>query len=313
MRCLVTGCAGFIGSQLTESLLAENNEVTGVDCLNDNYPSSQKLANLERALNWDTFTFVAIDLARGNLETLVDECDVVFHLAGEPGVRASWGSRFSTYVRNNITATHVLLQTLADMPGRRLVYASSSSIYGQAETFPTPEDVIPKPFSPYGITKLSGEQLCQAYNANYNVDTVCLRYFSVYGPRQRPDMAFTIFCQAALKGTPITVFGDGQQTRDFTFVGDIVHATRTAAIIPQAEGGVYNVGGGTQVSLAEAIEILRGIAGRPIDVNYRDVEKGDVRNTGADTSAAKRDLGFLPTTDFTDGLGAQFEWMRRIC
>src|SRR5919198_2279749 len=194
MRALVTGCAGFIGSHLTESLLEDGVEVVGVDCFNDNYARPQKLKNLDRATEWRNFEFVPIDLARGDLHDLVGEVDTVFHLAAEPGVRASWGDRFELYVRNNVLATQQLLEAASRSPDNRFVFASSSSIYGEAEHFPTPESVTPKPFSPYGVTKLGAEHLCQAYNRNHGVDVVTLRYFSVYGPRQRPDMGFHKFC-----------------------------------------------------------------------------------------------------------------------
>src|SRR6266516_456502 len=196
----------------------------GVDCFNANYGRRQKLRNIERSRQWDEFDFVPIDLARGDLEDLVSECDTVFHLAAEPGVRKSWASRFEQYVRNNIVATQHLLEATRRTPEKRVVYASSSSIYGQAETLPTPESVVPAPYSPYGMTKLSGEHLCGMYHANHGLDTVCLRYFSVYGPRQRPDMAFNIFCRAAASGEAIAVFGDGRQSRDFTYVSDVVAA-----------------------------------------------------------------------------------------
>src|SRR4051794_1145653 len=221
MRALVTGCAGFIGSHLTESLLADGASVVGVDCFNDNYGRREKIGNLEQARDWEAFDFVPIDLARGDLQDIVVDCDVVFHLAAEPGVRASWGSRFETYVRNNVVATQHLLDAVTASRAK-LVYASSSSVYGQAETFPTREDALPAPFSPYGVTKLTAEHLCQTYFANFGVEAVSLRFFSVYGPRQRPDMAFNIFCRAILEGRPLNVYGDGGQTRDFTYVADVV-------------------------------------------------------------------------------------------
>jgi len=308
MRTLVTGCAGFIGSHLTESLLADGHVVLGVDCFNDNYGRRDKLENLAHAQQWDGFEFVPVDLSRGDLHDLVEECDVVFHLAAEPGVRASWSGRFETYVRNNVVATQHLLEAARRVPERRVVYASSSSVYGQAEQLPTAEDVLPQPFSPYGMTKLAAEHLCGLYHANYGVETVSLRYFTVYGPRQRPDMAFNIFCRAALAGETITIYGDGSQTRDFTFVGDIVAATRAAAEAPGVAGRVFNVGGGSRVSIRETLEIIEGCAGRPLDVRYLDEQRGDVRDTGADTSAARADLGFAPTVSLREGLEAQFAW-----
>jgi nucleoside-diphosphate-sugar epimerase len=309
MRALVTGCAGFIGSRLTETLLQDGDHVVGVDCFNENYGRSEKLRNIEHAREWNEFEFVPIDLSRGELQDLVADCDVVFHLAAEPGVRASWGTRFDAYLRNNVLATQHLLEAARSWPDKRFVYASSSSIYGQAETLPTPEDVTPQPFSPYGTTKLAGEHLCQLYHGNYGVQTVSLRYFSVYGPRQRPDMAFSTFCRAVVRGERITVFGDGRQTRDFTYVDDVVAATRAAAAAKGVEGGVYNVGGGSRISLADAIELLGELAERPLEVDNLAAQEGDVRDTGADIERARRDLGFDPQTDFATGLAAELEWV----
>jgi UDP-glucose 4-epimerase len=310
MRALVTGCAGFIGSHLTDSLLADGHDVVGVDCFNDNYDRRTKRSNLELAQQWESFDFVPIDLARGNLEELVDEVDLIFHLAAEPGVRSSWGGRFESYVRNNILATQRLLETVNERdPSKRVVYASTSSVYGHAEKLPTAEDTLPQPYSPYGVTKLAAEELCQLYWGNHGVHTVSLRFFSVYGPRQRPDMAFNHFCRAALRGEPLHVFGDGEQTRDFTFVMDIVRAVRSAGEAPAAVGGIYNVGGGCRVSVNDALHLLAGYAGRPLDISYEDVVRGDVRDTGADTTRARRDLGYAPDHTFSEGLRAEFEWI----
>jgi UDP-glucuronate 4-epimerase len=307
MRALVTGCGGFIGSHLTESLLDDGHTVVGIDCFHDNYARAQKLRNLHAARQWESFEFVPIDLSRGRLDDLVDECDVVFHLAAEPGVRSSWGTRFETYLLNNVLATQQLLEAAKQWPGKRFVYASSSSVYGQAERLPTDESVVPKPFSPYGCTKLAAEQLCQLYHDNYGVQTVCLRYFSVYGPRQRPDMAFSIFCHGILRDEPVRIFGDGAQTRDFTFVEDVVKATRSAAVAPVA-GQVFNIGGGSQVRLDAAIGIIEELAGRALRVERAAQEQGDVRDTGADTTRARRELGFEPGVDLDVGLSLQFEW-----
>jgi UDP-glucuronate 4-epimerase len=309
---LVSGCAGFIGSHLTEALLEAGSPVIGIDCFNDNYARREKLRNLERAQSWDRFEFLPIDLARGDLRDLVAECDVVFHLAAEPGVRASWGERFELYLRNNILATERLLEAVKTWPEKRFVYASSSSIYGDAERLPTPETLTPQPVSPYGMTKLAAEHLCQLYRASYGVDVVLLRYFSVYGPRQRPDMAFNIFCHAAIKNEPLTVFGDGRQTRDFTFIEDVVAGTRTAASISRAVGGVYNIGGGSQASVAEAIELIEKFAGRSLNVRYVERQQGDVKDTGADVTRAQTDLGFVPRVALQDGLEAEFNWILEL-
>jgi UDP-glucuronate 4-epimerase len=308
MRALVTGCAGFIGSHLTESLLEDGVDVLGVDCFNDNYARPQKLHNLERAMEWRNFEFVPIDLARGDLHDIVGEVETVFHLAAEPGVRSSWGDRFELYVRNNVLATQQLLEAASNLPDHRFVYASSSSIYGDAEEFPTPENVTPRPFSPYGVTKLSAEHLCQAYHGNFGVDVVTLRYFSVYGPRQRPDMGFHKFCKAAIRGEPITVFGDGRQTRDFTFVADVVRATRAAGEAPGVGGLIMNIGGGSQVSVNETLAFLGELAGNSLDVKYVEQMHGDVRNTCADSALAEKHLGIVPEVEWRQGLQAEWEW-----
>ncbi len=309
MRALVTGCAGFVGSHLTEALLRDGYSVVGVDCFNDNYGRSQKLLNLRQVGNHDSFEFVPIDLARGDLGDFVQECDVVFHEAAEPGVRSSWGSRFDAYLRNNVLATQHLLEALKDRPEIRLVYASSSSVYGNADLRPTPEHAPTNPLSPYGQTKLGAEHLCHLYWANHGVDYVTLRYFTVFGPRQRPDMAFNLFCKAALEGKPITVFGDGRQTRDFTFVEDIVAATQAAATVKLGGRRVYNIGGGSPTSLREVLSTIEDVAGRRLDVHYLDREHGDVRDTAADTTRAREDLGFAPVTSLEAGLVAEFEWL----
>jgi nucleoside-diphosphate-sugar epimerase len=306
---VVTGCAGFIGSHLTESLLKDGHSVLGIDCFNDNYARADKYANLAGASEHERFRFLAADLVDLDADTLLDGADVVFHLAGEPGVRASWGPRFDRYTHHNVQATQRLLEA-ARGTAVKFVYASSSSVYGDALKLPTHEDETPRPLSPYGVTKLAAEHLCVLYGEEHGVDTVALRYFSVYGPRQRPDMAFRRFCEAIAAGEPIEVFGDGRQTRDFTYVGDIVAATRAAAEADTAPGRVYNVGGGNRTSLRCALEVLAGLAGRPLDVRHRERESGDVMDTGADTTRAERELGFAPRTSLADGLAAELEWVR---
>jgi UDP-glucuronate 4-epimerase len=306
-RALVTGCAGFIGSHLTDALLGDGWEVRGVDCFNDNYAPPEKAENLIAARAYEGFELITADLAVTGCDALLDGCDVVFHLAAEPGVRSSWGRRFDRYLRNNVAATQRLLEALP--LGIRLVYASSSSVYGDSETLPTPEDAPPQPRSPYGVTKLGAEQLCRVYHADHGLDTVALRFFTVYGPRQRPDMAFRRFCEAAAAGRPIELFGDGRQSRDFTYVTDVVAAIRAAGEAPGAGGGVYNVGGGDPVSLNCALERLAGLAGRPLDVRRHGRESGDVLHTAADIGAARRELRWAPRTALADGLAAEFEWV----
>ena len=307
MKALVTGCGGFIGSHLAERLLGAGWEVLGVDCFNDNYGRAQKLTNLEQARDWGAFEFVPVDLANGALEDLVESCDVVFHLAAEPGVRPSWGLRFASYVRNNIVATQHLLEAVrASAPTARFVYASSSSIYGSAAE-PVAEAATPEPISPYGITKLTAEHLVQAYHLNHGVRSTSLRYFSVYGPRQRPDMAFHAFCTAALCGSPVRVFGDGHQTRDFTYVDDVVDATVKAGEA-DAAGEIFNIGAGHQVSVREALGLIESLAGRKLEVDYMAAEPGDVRHTAAITRKALEHLDWQPRHTFEAGLHAEFEW-----
>jgi UDP-glucuronate 4-epimerase len=308
VRALVTGCAGFIGSHLVDALLGDGAEVHGVDCFTENYSRAEKLWNLHEAHDWNTFSFTELDLAENDLADLVDTADVVFHLAGEPGVRPSWGSSFDLYARNNILVTQRLLETLRSSPQKRFVFASSSSVYGQAERLPTPESAIPRPLSPYGVTKLAAEHLAGLYAANHGADVVSLRYFSVYGPRQRPDMAFHQFIRSTIEGTPVTLFGDGKQIRDFTYVSDVIAATKAAATSGRS-GDVLNVGAGAQVSLTHALDLICELAGRPIDVCYAPRQHGDVSATGADTTAARERLSFEPLIRLEEGLAVQFEWM----
>ncbi len=307
-RALVTGCAGFIGSHLTDALLARGTEVVGVDCLSDNYPASQKRANLASAGDHDAFELVVADLA-GGAARLLEGCDVVYHLAAEPGVRSSWGRRFQRFLHHNVEATQRLLEAARKAPGTRVVYASSSSVYGESERLPTPEHAAPQPRSPYGVTKLAAEQLCRVYHASHGIDAVALRFFTVYGPRQRPDMAFRRFCEAAARGAPIELFGDGRQSRDFTYVADVVDAILAAGARPGIGGRVYNVGGGAPVSLNAALAQLAGLAGRPLDVRRGERESGDVLHTAADVGRARRELGFAPATSLAEGLDAELRWV----
>jgi nucleoside-diphosphate-sugar epimerase len=299
---VVTGAAGFIGSHLVESLLAEGATVVGIDAFTDYYSDEAKRANLAAAVDHDRFELVEGDLTELDLAKALDGADVVYHLAGQPGVRVSWGENFDVYARDNVLATQKLLEAVKELPVDRVVYASSSSIYGEAESFPTREDAVPAPVSPYGVSKLAGEHLCRLYERSFGVTSTILRYFSVYGPRQRPDMAFSRFIESALADEPVTVFGDGGQSRDFTFVADVVEATLAA---PDAPPGTYNVAGGGQVTVLEAIVAIEAALERPVAVQHQGVVRGDPRRTGADTSAARAALGFAPATNFADGIAAQ--------
>jgi UDP-glucuronate 4-epimerase len=309
MRALVTGCAGFVGSHLTEALLDRGASVVGIDCFNDNYMRAHKLRNLRHVADWDGFEFVPVDLARGDLEELVVDHDVIFHLAAEPGVRSSWGVRYERYLRNNVLATQHILEALRRTPETRLIHASSSSVYGEAELRPTPEEAPTKPLSPYGQTKLAAEQLCALYRANYGLDTVSLRYFTVFGPRQRPDMGFHVFCRAAILDEPLSLFGDGTQTRDFTYVRDVVDATLAASTCPLGDDRVFNIGGGTVHSIRDVLSEVEAISGKRLDVHYADRGQGEVRDTAADTSKAREQLDFAPRGTLRDGLLAQYEWL----
>ncbi|HWX87870.1 MAG TPA: GDP-mannose 4,6-dehydratase [Solirubrobacteraceae bacterium] len=313
MRALVTGCAGFIGSHLTDTLLEAGHSVVGVDCFNDNYGRAQKEGNLARARDWNSFELLTFDLSQGNLAAVVSNCDTVYHLAAEPGVRSSWGNRFQRYAQNNLIATQCLLEALRSSPQTRMVYASSSSVYGQVESLPTREDVTPRPLSPYGVTKLGAEHLCHLYFENHGLHTVSLRYFTAFGPRQRPDMAFNIFCRAALMGAPITVYGDGSQTRDFTYVDDITAATLAAGTLSTVElGQTYNVGGGLRTSVREVLDTIAELADRTLDIRNVAWEHGDVRDTGADTTRARRDLAFEPRVRLEEGLRAELDWINAL-
>jgi nucleoside-diphosphate-sugar epimerase len=308
VKALLTGVAGFIGSHLAERLIAEGHTVVGVDALTDYYDPELKRANLA-TIAADGLDVVEGDLNRLDLDSLLQGVDVVFHLAGQPGVRSSWGESFSVYLDQNVQATQRLLEACRGASIERFVYASSSSIYGDAERFPTREEDLPAPISPYGVTKLAGEHLSRLYFRAYGLPTVALRYFTIYGPRQRPDMAFHRFIVAALEGKPVPLFGDGEQVRDFTYVGDIVAATRAAAENGQP-GNSYNVAGGTQTSILEVLETIGELTGRPIELDRRDAVAGDARRTGADTSKAREELGYEPSVDLREGLSRQVAQLR---
>jgi nucleoside-diphosphate-sugar epimerase len=306
-RVLVTGCAGFLGSHLSESLVAGGEEVLGVDCFTDYYPRELKDDNLERLRDRRRFSLHEVDLGSDPLDDLVEGIDTVFHLAAQPGVRGSFGMAFGRYVHDNILATQRLLEASAAARVRTFVYASSSSVYGDSASYPTAEEAERAPISPYGLTKLATEELAAVYRRIEGMRTVGLRYFTAYGPRQRPDMAFAKFLRAALARVPVRILGDGSQVRDFTFVDDVVEAT-IAAARPGAPGAVYNVGGGTQVRLLDALRKMEELLGMPIEVEHVPDARGDVRRTCSDPRRAARDLGFTPGVSLYEGLARQVEW-----
>jgi nucleoside-diphosphate-sugar epimerase len=310
-RYLVTGAAGFVGSAICRRLAAAGVETVGVDCFTDYYDVALKKENLADLTGG--VRFVEADLAHTDLDGLLDGVTHVLHQAGQPGVRSSWGAEFGIYTRNNVEVTQRLLEAARRLPGlRRFVYASSSSVYGDAERYPTVETDLPRPVSPYGVTKLAAEHLCTLYASNFGVPTVSLRYFTVYGPRQRPDMAFTRFVRAGLTGEPINVFGTGEQIRDFTYVEDIVSANVLAATSACPAGSVLNVSGGSNVSLNEALAILERVVGRDLQVVRHERTAGDVFRTGGDASRALELLGWRPQVSLEEGLGEQAAWMRAL-
>jgi len=311
MQYLVTGAAGFIGSTLAEELLASGHTVRCVDSFEDYYDRHLKEANSARLRSASGVSFLEQNLLDCDLDTLLDGVDVVFHLAATPGVRASWGAGFDAYVRNNVRATERLLFACKDRPLARFVYASSSSVYGNTQDLPLRETSLPRPFSPYGVTKLAGENLCLAYGSNYALPVVALRFFSVYGPRQRPDMGFNKFIRAALRGDAVPVYGDGSQTRDFTFVGDVVQALLRAAERDGLAGQVINVGGGSRVTVMQTLDIIEEALGRPVRRDRLPNQKGDVRDTQADTTRMQELLGFTPATGIHEGLRLEVDWMRQ--
>jgi len=297
MRYVVTGAAGFIGSHLAEALLADGHDVYAVDCFTDYYDPALKEENArELGVN-------RLDLAEASLE--LNGIDGVFHLAGQPGVR-SFGEAFPLYVRRNVLATQKVFEACAGA-GVRVVFASSSSIYGDAETFPTAEDAVPKPLSPYGITKLACEHLAYAYARSFGLDCAALRYFTVYGPRQRPDMFFRRVCERLADGGLFEIYGSGEQSRSFTYVADVVDATR-AAMERAPAGATYNVGGGEEASMLEAIAVLEHVSGRALQTRHRETAKGDMARTKADISRIGAELGWQPRTSLRDGLAAMWSW-----
>jgi len=307
---IVTGTAGFVGSHLAGSLLADGYRVTGIDCFTDYYDIRIKQDNLESLLGHDNFTFIGEPLGSMDLDAALDGVSCVFHQAAQAGVRASWGEQFETYIDCNIRATQRLCEAVKNH-GTRIVYASSSSVYGETRELPMKEVHRPLPVSPYGVTKLDAENMCCLYNANYNVPVACLRYFTVYGPRQRPVMAFHRFSRAGLAGDPINIYGNGEQTRDFTFVEDIV-AANIAAMKYDGQERVFNIGGGSRVTVNSVLDIIGGFLPGRLDVRYTETQLGDVTHTYADCTLANKELGYSPRVGLEEGIGREVEWIKSI-
>ena len=310
-KSVVSGAAGFIGSHLVERLLNDGHEVAGVDCFTSYYARDAKEANLAGARANERFSFIEDDLCDADLGRLLQGANVVFHLAGQPGVRPSWGQHFGEYVQHNIAATQRLLEAARETQPRRFVFASSSSVYGDAEALPVSEEALPKPVSPYGVTKLAAEHLCTLYAQAYGVPAISLRLFTVYGPRQRPDMAIQRFLSAAARGEPVTLYGDGAQTRDFTYVDDVVDAFVQAAERACVER-VVNVCGGSSVSINDLLTAIEETTERRLRVERQPAARGDARHTLGDNSRAQRALGFRPKVSLREGLAAQWAWVRGV-
>ena len=307
-RSVVTGAAGFVGSHVVDRLLSLGHDVVGVDCYVDYYDRELKERNVLEASSQANFQMLEEDLVTMDLGGLLEDADYVFHQAGQAGVRPSWGAHFAGYVRNNIEATQRLLEAAKDAELTKFVFASSSSVYGDAKELPVTEETIPQPISPYGVTKLAAEHLCSLYATNYGVPAISLRYFTVYGPRQRPEMAIQRFLSACGNGETVNLFGDGNQTRDFTFVGDIVEANVLAM---EASGSaVINVCGGSRISLNDLVELLQETSSRPLDIERKAAAQGDARHTFGDNSLAQHVLGFKPQTTLAEGVAAQWGWLK---
>lgn len=312
-KVIVTGAAGFIGSNLAETLLNEGYEVIGIDQINDYYDPTLKRKNLSFLKDFDQFQFIEDDIQNLDWRSLFSEAKVVFHQAAQAGVRASWGKGFRDYTERNISATQIMLEAAKDIGNlERFIYAGTSSVYGNAETMPTSELIPPQPVSPYGITKLAAERMCFLYHRNFNVPVTSLRYFTVYGPRQRPDMAFHKFFKAAIKNTTVPIYGDGKQTRDFTFISDAIQANLLALQTQEAVGEIFNIGGGSRVILNDVLDEIDRIVDKPITRDYGDRARGDARHTSADVTKAKTILGYNPQVTLSEGLRLEWDWIQTL-
>ncbi|MCZ6469439.1 MAG: NAD-dependent epimerase/dehydratase family protein [Candidatus Dadabacteria bacterium] len=310
MRVLVTGVSGFIGSSLSEKLLDEGFQVIGVDSFFDYYPRKIKENNLYDLLKQPDFEFVESDILGIDWDRIISQVDGVFHQAALAGVRASWGQKFDQYVQNNILGTQRLLEACKNRRVEKFIYASSSSVYGDTDELPIHENSTTNPVSPYGVSKLAAEHLASLYFKSYGVPTVSLRYFTVYGPRQRPDMAFHKFITAVINGDKIEVYGTGEQTRDFTFIDDVVQANIQAFRNARA-GEVYNIGGGSRIKLIDTIRIIEEITGREANLVYTEPQRGDAKHTFSDVTKAKADFDYSPQVDVKSGLEKHYEWLKK--
>lgn len=311
MKTIVTGAAGFIGSHLCERLLSEGHEVTGVDSFLDYYPRWIKEMNLSPLRESESFQLVEKNILEIDWPTVLAGVDVVYHLAAQAGVRASWSKNFVVYTRNNIEATQLLLEASKLFKLKKFVFASTSSVYGDIKDIPMKEESLLQPISPYGVTKVAAEDLCYLYWKNFGIPCVALRYFTVYGPRQRPDMGFYKFLLALLEDRTITIFEDGNQTRDFTFIDDIIDGTLAAAErgVP---GATYNLGGGSRISVNEVLKVISEMSDAELKVRYAEKQKGDMRHTYASTEKARQEIGYVPQVQLAEGLKREFEWLRDL-
>ncbi|MFW6124448.1 MAG: NAD-dependent epimerase/dehydratase family protein [Acidobacteriota bacterium] len=311
MNCLVTGAAGFIGSHLCEKLIDLGFSVIGIDSFTDYYSKQLKEKNLASLFEKKRFEFIGQDINQIDLEILIKKSDCIFHLAAQAGVRTSWGENFSIYTKNNIESTQKILEACKKNKIKKIVYASSSSVYGNTPDLPMKETSLLFPYSPYGVTKLAAENLCSLYHQNYGLPVVSLRYFTVYGPRQRPDMAFHKFLKSIGENKTIEIYGTGEQTRDFTYIDDIAKANISAAEKGKP-GEIYNLGGGIQHKLSDIFPLLQKICGKKVKIKKVNRQKGDVQHTYADISKAKKDLQYNPQIKLQEGLEREWDWIQDI-
>jgi UDP-glucuronate 4-epimerase len=312
MKILVTGAAGFIGSHLCEKLLTDlQNEVIGVDTFIGPTPNDLKQVNLEGLRKHPRFQLIEADLKTANLEKMLHGMDVIYHLAGMPGVRSSWGKEFGPYITNNIVVTQRLLEAVKNQPLQKFIYASTSSVYGEKDG-KVMENARLTPLSPYGITKLTGEHLCNVYHNSYNIPVVIVRFFTVYGPRQRPDMAFHRFITQILKEEPITIYGDGNQSRDFTYISDCIEGISTIVNKDNLIGETINIGGKERATVNEVITIIEQLTEKKAIIHYSPKISGEPKHTWADISNAQKLLGHDPKISLREGLAEEIEYIRFV-